>query len=333
MFLIHKYNSKENNIFNRPYIENKFKLLSSDCSIPGIIFYGPDETENIKLAYLFLETIYGKSVYKINDTKYVVSSNNVNVELNIKQSNFHIVIEPDNNGSDKNKILVIKEYAQKTPLSFIKTNKNFKIVLINKGNDLSYHAQTSLRRTIEIYAKNCRFVIVTTSLSKIIDPLKSRCICIRIPKPTTTEIFNVLYNISLKEKFNLNLDDYYIIKKKNNRDIKKSIWELDYKKYDINEMDSFSDRIDLICSYIIKNNLEDLLTIRSILYNILITNISETELLKSILKKLLKENISNIKKYKIIKAASDVDYRLKNSRHDIFHLEKFINSIYCIMND
>ena len=333
MFLVDKYNSNEDNILYRSDIMNTIKKLSKDSDeIPGLIFYGPDETENIKIAYLFLEILYGKSVYKTNETKYVVSNNNINSEINIMQSNFHMVIQPDNNGSDKNKFLVIKEYAKKIPLSFIKTDKKFKIVLINKANNLSYYAQTSLRRTIEIYAKNCRFIMISTSLSKIIDPLKSRCICIRVPKPTTTEIFNVLYNISLKENMNLNLDKFYEIKKKNNRDIKKSIWDLDYLKYNIEETNSFSDRIELICDYIMQNNVDDLITIRSILYNILITNISELDLLKSILKKILEEDLTDIQKYKIIKIASDIDFRLINSRHLIYHLEKFITNIFCIIS-
>lgn len=331
MFLIDKYNSN-NNLLNRHDIINKFKILSNDPSMPGIIIYGQDPTQNIDMANLFLEMIYGKSIHKVNETKYTVSNNNINSEIIIKQSNFHMIIEPNNNGSDKNKIHVIKEYAKKIPLSFIKTDKKFKVVLINRGNNLSYHAQTSLRRTMEIYAKNCRFIILTSSLSKIIDPLKSRCICIRIPKPTTTEIFNVLYNISLKENMKLTLDDFYDIKKKNNRNIKTSIWDLDFKKYDTIEKNSFLDRVNLICKYIIKNNLEDLITIRSILYNILITNISELDLLKSILKKLLSCNLSNIQKYKIINIASDVDFRLINSRHIIFHLEKFVINVYCIIN-
>lgn len=333
MFLVDKYNSNENNVLYRSNIINTIKKLSKDTNeIPGIIFYGPDETENIKIAYLFLEILYGKSVYKTNETKYVVSNNNINSEINIMQSNFHMVIQPDNNGSDKNKFLVIKEYAKKTPLSFIKTDKKFKIVLINKANNLSYYAQTSLRRTIEIYAKNCRFIMISTSLSKIIDPLKSRCICIRIPKPTTTEIFNILYNISLKEKINLNLDNFYEIKKKNKRDIKKSIWELDYLKYNIKETNSFSDRIDLICNYIIQNNIDDLITIRSILYNILITNISELDLLKSILKKILDKDLTCIQKYKIIKIGGDIDIKLINSRHLIYHLEMFITNIFSIIS-
>lgn len=333
MFLVDKYNSNEDNILYRSNIISTIKKLSKDTDeIPGLIFYGPDETENIKIAYLFLEILYGKSVYKTNETKYVVSNNNINSEINIMQSNFHMVIQPDNNGSDKNKFLVIKEYAKKTPLSFIKTDKKFKIVLINKANNLSYYAQTSLRRTIEIYAKHCRFIMISTSLSKIIDPLKSRCICIRIPKPTTTEIFNVLYNISLKEKMNLNLDKFYEIKKKNNRDIKKSIWDLDYLKYNIKEVNSFSDRIELICDYIMQNNVDDLITIRSILYNILITNISELDLLKSILKKILEEDLTDIQKYKIIKIASDIDFRLINSRHLIYHLEKFITNVFFIIS-
>ena len=61
---------------------------------------------------------------------------------------------------------------------------------------MSYYAQTSLRRTMERYNDKCRFMMWCKSLSKVIEPLQSRCICLRIPSPTDDELFRYIFKIS-----------------------------------------------------------------------------------------------------------------------------------------
>ena len=73
---------------------------------------------------------------------------------------------------------------------------------------MSYSAQASLRRTMEQYSSKCKFISWCESLSKVIDPLKSRCMCIRVSAPSNTLLFRYLLNIANKEKFNINLKDY-----------------------------------------------------------------------------------------------------------------------------
>ena len=50
---------------------------------------------------LFLEMIFDKSIYKMDDSKYtVISSGNIENEVIVKQSDHHIIIEPNNNNFD-----------------------------------------------------------------------------------------------------------------------------------------------------------------------------------------------------------------------------------------
>ena len=58
-----------------------------------------------------------------------------------------------------------------------------KIVLLDESDYLSNSAQASLRALIENTISNCRFILTANVLSKIQDPLKSRCrpFCFDVP--------------------------------------------------------------------------------------------------------------------------------------------------------
>ena len=149
--------------------------------------------------------LYGKEVNNIEDNNYTISgSGNKVKEVIIKQSDFHIMIEPDDKNFDKYLIQdVVKEYAKRIQINLFKSKKIFKSVIINNLDNFSYYAQTSLRRTLEKYSGTCRFIMWCKSLSKVLEPLKSRCICIRIGSPTYDELFKLALRISAKENLNL----------------------------------------------------------------------------------------------------------------------------------
>lgn len=335
MFFIDKYRPKTMNeaIYHKHIIEQLLNISMND-NLPNLIFYGPPQSGKKTIVNIFLEMIYDKSVHKMNDTKYIaVGSNGTSTEINIQQSNFHILIQPNNNNSDKYIVQdIIKEYAMRTPLNFFKKKKNFKIVLINDVQNLSYHAQTSLRRTMELYAKTCRFIMISSSLSKVIEPIRSRCNSIRVPAPSRSDIFKLLVKVALNEGIKLKLKDYSDIRDKCGRNIKMCLWELENIKYKINDDLDLIKRIDLLGDYIIEGSINNLSNIRSILYGILITNFSGTEIIKLILKNLLGKITNNYHKYMIINSACLSEYRFKMGRHEIHHLEKFIIDTFYILS-
>jgi DNA polymerase III delta prime subunit len=234
MFLIDKYTPtrKEDSFFHKEILD-LLNTMSTDKSIPHLIFYGPEGSGKKTIIKMFLEMLYDKSVHNLNDTIYnVIGSGNKLIEVTIKQSNYHISIEPNNTNFDRYLIQdIVKEYAQRMPFNILTNKKTFKLVLINNIDNLSYYAQTSLRRTMENYSNSCRFIMWCKSLSRVIDPLKSRCKCIRIHSPTQPQLFGFIFGISCKERLHTSFTELNELVKESNNNIKTALWKLDLLKH------------------------------------------------------------------------------------------------------
>ena len=57
-----------------------------------------------------------------------------------------------------------------------------------EAENLTKEAQHSLRRTMEKYAATCKIILCCESASRLIEPLKSRCMIIPVASPTFDEV-------------------------------------------------------------------------------------------------------------------------------------------------
>lgn len=53
---------------------------------------------------------------------------------------------------------------------------------------MSRNAQAGLRRTMEKYTSSCRLILCCENIGRIIPPIRSRCLCIRIAAPSPLEV-------------------------------------------------------------------------------------------------------------------------------------------------
>jgi replication factor C subunit 3/5 len=338
------YGSNPHKCFFHKDIFKKLEKISKDDSLPHIIFYGNPGTGKKTLINIFLEMIFDNSIYKLDDSKYtIMSSGNNESEVIIKQSDHHIIIEPNNTNFDRYLIQeIVKEYAKKYPLCIFEKSRKFKAVQINYLDNLSYYAQTSLRRTIEKYSKTCRFIMWCYSLSKVIEPLRSRCLCIHIPTQTDEQLYKWMYNICCLEKIKIKSNIINSILSKSNGNLKSILWKLDLYRYNNKIYNSYEEGINRIISEIIniKNNkiIDPLFPInipkiREYIYKMYVTNISLNIIIKDILKSILFHNKDITKQQinDIIDSASEFEYRLSKKRRDIIHLEAFVINIIFIL--
>jgi len=110
------------------------------------------------------------------------------------------------NASDERGIDVvrnqIKQFARTAPLG----EATFKVLFLDEADALTTDAQAALRRTMENYAQNCRFILSCNYSSKIIDPIQSRCAIYRF-KPLDREAITVeLMRIAKNEGLSVSED-------------------------------------------------------------------------------------------------------------------------------
>jgi replication factor C subunit 3/5 len=313
---------------------DKFKKL------PNLLIHGNTSSGKKSLIKLLLHEIYGPNVHKTNKIKYFISGySNSDVEIEIEQSNFHIIIEPNNTGFDKYVIQeIVKEYAKKNIMQVFKNKIPFKIILINNVDNLSYYAQTSLRCTMERYHETCKFILCGYQISKIIEPLRSRCLNIRIPCPSDDKLFNYLMYIKEKEKLKISIQNINYIIKTSNNNINTCLWNLDFfknKEYDFSiSWKTYLSGVTKIIYITLENkkviNIYLIMEMRNIINNILITNISGSEIVNELLEQLLVLKHYNDDLYfNIINIFSDFEIRISKGKRSIIHIEALIMKVLC----
>lgn len=113
----------------------------------------------------------------------------------------------------------IKDFAATIPFG----GHNFKIIFLDEADALTRDAQNALRRTIENYARTCRFVLSCNYSSKIIEPIQSRCALFRFNPLNEEEITKRLKHIAKKEELNVDDDAYKALIYASEGDMRKAI--------------------------------------------------------------------------------------------------------------
>lgn len=337
MFLFEKYRPKNirDFIFNKNILDQLIHISSNE-DIPHIIISGPPGGGKKTLVKFFLEELYDPDVNILSKIKYNINGSSAKKEIDILQSNYHMIFEPTSTNYDKYILQeIIKLYTMHKSFNIFRTKRKFKTIVIYNIENLASSSQAALRRTMEIYAKTCRFIMVCNNLSKIFDPLKSRCRIFCVPLPSTDDILNVISYISFMENIILKRQTKEFIMDNCNGNLKKAIWILDCFRLkcptSISLDDVFENVIQIFLSVNEETDVAKLLddSIRPNIYNILITNIKGSEIISILLDKLIQRIDDDEINARIIQCASDAEYNLIPGRREITHIEFFsIGVIY-----
>ena len=189
-----------------PAITKKLYSLGQSEELPHLLFYGPSGAGKKTRVMALLKEIYGSSAerVKLEHRTFKTSTNKV-IEITTLGSNYHIECNASDVGNNDKFVIqeIIKEIASHGTLQSSAVGaKAFKIVILTEADRLTRQAQAGLRRTMEKYSSSCRIILICNSASKIIDPLRSRCLGIRIPAPTFEDIADILADTLKKEKCN-----------------------------------------------------------------------------------------------------------------------------------
>lgn len=105
------------------------------------------------------------------------------------------------NASDERGINMVRERVKKfARFAGLDTKIPFKLIILDEADEMTSDAQTALRRIIEDTARHCRFILIANNISKIIEPLQSRCAVFKFTRISEKEVVAYLEEICKKEK-------------------------------------------------------------------------------------------------------------------------------------
>ena len=158
---------------------NIIKLLQSTINnknIPHLIFSGPPGCGKTSTILALARDIFGIENYKDRI-----------IELNASDERGINIVR------DK-----IKSYAKQS-IKIVKNIVPWKIIILDEADTMTNDSQFALRRIIEQYSKITRFCLICNHVTKIIEPIISRCFICRFYPITEEDIKSQLLYICNKE--------------------------------------------------------------------------------------------------------------------------------------
>tara|TARA_Y100000389_G_C17423306_1_gene498043 strand:- start:213 stop:1118 length:906 start_codon:yes stop_codon:yes gene_type:complete len=208
---------------------------------------------------------------------------------------------------------------------------NTKIILFKNFTRVKISLQNILRVIIEKYRESTVFIFFTDKYNSIIEPLRSRFLCLRFKNDTLKEKRKIICdNSNRKLKTPKYYGFMYSLKKEDMINI------IDKEK----QIEKYTTIYDLISQQILniyeKKNIDkkDYIKLKELGYNILKNNINVNNFYCSLLDSLLKNvSIRDKTKYKLVKLFSESEHDFIKSYRNIIILESLLINVYYEIKD
>jgi replication factor C small subunit len=131
---------------------DRIERYVADGDLPNMLFAGPAGTGKTTTAVAIARELYGEAW----DEHFL--------ELN---------------ASDERGIDVVRDRIKNFARSAFGGDAGFRIIFLDESDSLTSDAQAALRRTMEQFADNVRFILSCNYSNQLIDPIQSRCAVFR----------------------------------------------------------------------------------------------------------------------------------------------------------
>ncbi len=122
----------------------------------------------------------------------------------------------------------IKSFAQKKIVLEVGIYKN---IILDEADSITVGSQQALRRIIENYSHNTRFIFICNDITKIIEAIQSRCTILNMNKLLLNEISKMLEEICSKENINYDKKGINKISEISDGDVRQAINNLQNTYY------------------------------------------------------------------------------------------------------
>ena len=243
------------------------------------------------------------------------------------QTNFREMNASDERGIDVVRTQ-IKEFARTSPLG----DAQFKILFLDEADALTTDAQAALRRTMETYARTCRFILSCNYSSKIIDPIQSRCAIYRFRPLDREAVIEEIGRIAAAEGLTLTEGALDAIVYVAAGDMRKAINalqgaaiispEIDEKMIYAITATARPDEIDELLDLSIGGRFDEAERALSDLTRV--RGIAPNEVLNQCYRALVQRDIDRALKVKLIDAIGEADFRLSEGANSDIQMEALI---------
>lgn len=254
------------------------------------------------------------------------------IELTTLASAHHVEMNPSDAGSSDRSVIqeVIKEMAASVPLD---STVPFKVIVLLEVDSLSRGAQHALRRTMEKYGGTCRLILCSSSTGRLLEPVRSRCLSLRVPAPSHEQLAALVERVAARENIQLGEGLSMRLAKDCDRNARRALLALEAMRVrsgpnlagdlPIPRTD-WEEAIDVIARAVLEEQSPArLLQVRVRLYELLGHCIPADVILRRLLEFLLKRVDGSLRPL-LIEVAAQYDQRLRQGSKAIFHLEAFV---------
>ncbi|VDM39824.1 unnamed protein product [Toxocara canis] len=303
---------------------------------PHLLIYGPSGAGKKTCVRCILRELYGSGIEKIClSTKSFQAPSGKKLDIQTVSSNYHIQFSPGDVGIYDRVVVqqIIKQIAQTQQIDAF-SQKQFKVVVLMEVELLTRDAQHALRRTMEKYSATCRLILCCESITKVIDPLRSRCMAIRVAAPSDHDVANVIRTVCKAENVIVPANVVMSIVSKSCGNMRRAILMLEATKakgYPFKDNQTilepdweiyFNETARIILQ---QQSAANLLKVRARIYECLGRCIPPNKLLLELL-----QYCDGAIKAKVVACAAEYEHRLSHGNKALFHLEAFIASFMCI---
>mmetsp|Transcript_19867 Transcript_19867/g.61617 ORF Transcript_19867/g.61617 Transcript_19867/m.61617 type:complete len:358 (-) Transcript_19867:87-1160(-) len=315
------------------------RQLVASGDMPHTLFYGPPGAGKKTLVSALLREMYGAGTtkLKVEQKAWKIEipdrASKVEVDLVTVSSNYHVELNPSSAGLKDRYVVqeVLKEMARSRPIDAT-GKKGFKMVVLNEVDKLSKVAQQSLRRTMEKYSAACRLVLVCNSASKVLEAVRSRCLCVRVGLPRHAQVVDLLQAVAKRERLDLPPVFAERLARASGRSMRRALLSLEaarvqqYPFAENQQVDApdWEQYIATIASDILNTQSPArLFAVRSSVFDLLVNCIPPSLILRTLAAELMKKLDTDIK-HEVAHWAAFYEHRLTMGSKAIFHIEAFV---------
>ncbi len=228
---------------------------------------------------------------------------------------------------------VIKDFARTKAMGDVP----FKIIFLDECDSLTKEAQQALRRTMENFTHNVRFLLSCNYSSKIMDPILSRCTVFRFSPLEKKDVLNIIDMIASKEELTVSdeaKNAIYDICEGDVRKLENILQSCAALDTTINE-----DLVYSLVSAARPKEIKEVLTLaltgdflkarEKLLGTMLKYGLSGLDLIKQIQKEVWDLELEDRKKLMLVERCGEIEFRLVEGSDEFVQLETLLSS-FCL---